>query len=56
MCIRDRIYSITYMTHERDEHRFFGFYLIVLGVLIGLDFSANLVTCLLYTSRPTYVC
>ena len=38
------IYSITYMTHERDEHRFFGFYLIVLGVLIGLDFSANLVT------------
>ena len=38
------IYSITYMIHERDEHRFFGFYLIVLGVLIGLDFSANLVT------------
>ena len=38
------IYSMTYMTHERDEHRFFGFYLIVLVVLIGLDFSANLVT------------
>lgn len=38
------IYSISYMTHERDEYRFFGFYLIVLGVLIALDFSANLVT------------
>ena len=38
------IYSISYMTHERDEFRFFGFYLIVLGVLIALDFSANLVT------------
>ena len=38
------IYSISYMTHERDEVRFFGFYLIVLGVLTALDFSANLVT------------
>ena len=38
------IYSISYMTHERDEFRFFGFYLIVLGVLTALDFSANLVT------------
>lgn len=38
------LYSITYMTHEEEEYRFFGFYLIVLGVLVGLDFSANLVT------------
>lgn len=38
------VYSISYMTHEKDEFRFFGFYLIVLGVLIALDFSANLVT------------
>lgn len=38
------IYSICYMTHEKDEYRFFGFYLIVLGVLMALDFSANLVT------------
>ncbi len=38
------IYSFSYMTHEKDEFRFFGFYLIVLGVLIALDFSANLVT------------
>lgn len=38
------IYSFSYMTHGRDEFRFYGFYLIVFGVLIGLDFSANLVT------------
>ncbi|MDO5549888.1 MAG: proton-conducting transporter membrane subunit [Lachnospiraceae bacterium] len=38
------IYSVVYMTHEEDEYRFFGFYLIVLGVLIALDFSANLIT------------
>lgn len=38
------IYSFSYMTHGRDEFRFYGFYLIVFGVLIGLDFSADLVT------------
>lgn len=38
------IYGFTYMTHEEDECRFFGYYLIVLGVLIGLDLSANLIT------------
>lgn len=38
------IYSVSYMAHEHRERRFFGFYLIVLGVLIGLDFSGNLIT------------
>ncbi len=38
------MFSVEYMKHERDEFRFFGFYLIVLGVLIGLDYAANLVT------------
>lgn len=38
------IYSVAYMAHEHKERRFFGFYLIVLGVLIGLDFSGNLIT------------
>lgn len=38
------IYAVSYMKHEQEEHRFYGCYLIVLGVLIGLDFSANLVT------------
>lgn len=38
------IYSASYMAHEHEERRFFGYYLIVLGVLTGLDFSANLIT------------
>ncbi len=38
------IYSVSYMSHEHNEHQFFGWYLIVLGVLIGLDFSGNLNT------------
>ncbi len=38
------IYGISYMEHEHDEYRFFGFYLIVVGVLMGLDFSSNLIT------------
>lgn len=38
------IYSISYMRHEKEETRFFGFYLIVEGILIGLDLSANLIT------------
>lgn len=38
------IFSVEYMKHQQDEFRFFGFYLIVLGILIGLDYSANMVT------------
>lgn len=38
------IFSFEYMKHERKEKRYFGFYLIVYGVLIALDFSGNLVT------------
>lgn len=38
------IYGISYMSHEHRENQFFGWYLIVLGVLIGLDFSGNLLT------------
>lgn len=38
------IFSFTYMTHEKREERYFGFYLITYGVLSGLCFSANLVT------------
>lgn len=47
------IYSVTYMKHERDEARFFGFYLIVLGVLLGLSFSANLVTMYIFYEMMT---
>lgn len=47
------IYSFSYMTHGRDEYRFYGFYLIVVGVLIGLDFSANLVTLYIFYEMMT---
>lgn len=38
------IYAFVYMKHEGDEKRFFGFYLVVYGVLVALDFAGNLVT------------
>ena len=38
------IYATAYMEHEHDEYRFFGFYLMVEGVLMGIDFSSNLIT------------
>ena len=38
------IYAFTYMKHEGKQRRFFGYYLIVYGVLVGLYFSGNLVT------------
>lgn len=47
------VYSFSYMTHERDEYRFYGFYLIVAGVLAGLDFSANLVTMYVFYEMMT---
>ena len=47
------IYSVSYMKHEREEHSFFGYYLIVLGVLIGLDFSGNLVTMYVFYEMMT---
>lgn len=47
------IYSISYMSHEEEESRFFGFYLIVAGVLIGLDFSANLITMYVFYEMMT---
>lgn len=33
-----------YMKHEREEKRYFGFYLIVYGVLMALCFAGNLIT------------
>lgn len=47
------VFSFTYMKHEENEKRFFGFYLIVFGILIGLDFSGNLVTMYLFYELMT---
>ena len=37
-------FAFTYMQHEEHEKRYYGFYLIVYGILIALDFAGNLVT------------
>ena len=37
-------FSFTYMKHEKNEKRYFAFYLITYGVLVGLGCSGNLVT------------
>ena len=37
-------FSFEYMKHENHEKRYYGFYLCVLGVLIGLCFAGNLIT------------
>lgn len=47
------IYAFVYMEHEGEEKRFFGFYLLVYGVLVALDFSGNLVTMYLFYELMT---
>lgn len=47
------VYSFRYMSHEGDEKRFYGFYLLLYGVLCGLCFSANLVTMYLFYELMT---
>lgn len=37
-------YAFLYMKHKGEEKRFFGFYLLVYGVLLALDFAGNLIT------------
>lgn len=41
-------FSFVYMKHERKEKRFYGFYLIVMGILIALCFAGNLITFYLF--------
>ena len=41
-------FSFEYMKKEQKEKRYFGFYLIVFGVLLGLDFAGNLITMYLF--------
>lgn len=48
-------YSFAYMEHEGEEKRFFGLYLLLYGVLTGLDFAGNLVTMYLFYELMTLV-
>lgn len=47
------VYAFRYMEHEGEEKRFFGFYLLVYGILVALDFSGNLVTMYLFYELMT---
>lgn len=38
------IFSFTYMKHDKNESRYFGFYMLVLGVMAGLCCAGNLIT------------
>lgn len=48
-------YSFVYMKHEGEEKRYFGLYLLLYGVLVGLDFSGNLITMYLFYELMTLV-
>lgn len=37
-------FSFSYMKHEKNERRYYGFFLITFGILMGLGQSGNLVT------------
>ena len=47
------IYAFEYMKHEENNKRYFGFYLLVYGILVGLDFSGNLVTFYMFYEMMT---
>ena len=42
------IYAFEYMGHYQEEKRFFGFYLMVYGVLLALSYAGNIVTFYLF--------
>ena len=46
-------YAFEYMKHEQEEKRFFGFYVMVFGILHGLTFSGNMVTFYLFYELMT---
>lgn len=47
------IYAFEYMKHEEANKRYFGFYLIVFGILAGLTFSGNLITFYMFYEMMT---
>lgn len=38
------VFSYEYMKHEHKNKRYFGFYLVIYGILMGLNFAGNIVT------------
>ena len=47
------VFAFEYMKHENNEDRYFGFYLIVMGVLVALDHAGNLITLYLFFELMT---
>lgn len=48
-------FSFSYMEHEEHEKRYYACYLITYGVLLGLDFSGNLITMYFFYELMTLV-
>lgn len=46
-------YAFEYMKHEKEEKRYFGFYMLVFGVLLALTFAGSLVTYYLFYEMMT---
>lgn len=46
-------FAFEYMKHETAEKRYFGFYLIVYGILIALDFAGNILTFYMFYEMMT---
>ena len=51
--IMSGFFAFEYMKHEKEEKRYFGFYLCVYGVLLALCFAGNLVTFYLFYEMMT---
>lgn len=48
-------YAFEYMKHEKEEKRYFGFYMILFGVLLALDFAGSVLTFYLFYEMMTLV-
>ncbi len=46
-------YAFEYMKHEKEEKRYFGFYVMVFGILMALNFAGSVVTYYLFYEMMT---
>lgn len=49
------IYSFEYMKHENNEERYFKYFLMTLGIIIGIGFSGNMFTFYLFYEFMTLI-
>ena len=48
-------YAFEYMTHEGGENRFFAFYVMAFGIMMGISFAGNLITLYLFYELLTLI-